>query len=60
MVIVGSHAGTVRVFCPNLPPASEAPGYKPSDLLIEATLPHPILQLQVGRFISYVTLKLNG
>lgn len=52
MVIVGSHAGTVRVFCPNLPPASEAPGYKPSDLLIEASLPHPILQLQVGRFIS--------
>ncbi|KAK3930621.1 Protein PTHB1 [Frankliniella fusca] len=52
MIIIGSHAGTVRVFCPNLPPASEAPSYKPSDLLIEMNLPHPVLQLHVGRFIS--------
>lgn len=52
MIIVGSHTGVMRVFCPTLPPASEAPSYKPKDLLIETNLPHPILQLQVGRFIS--------
>lgn len=52
MIIVGSHAGVVRVFCPSLPVASEAPSYKASDLLIETNLPHPILQIHVGRFIS--------
>lgn len=52
MIIVGSHVGNIRVFCPNLPTASEAPSYKPSDLLIETSLPHPVLQLHVGRFIS--------
>lgn len=52
MIIVGSHAGVVRVFCPSLPSAAEAPSYKPSDLLIETNLPNPVLHLHVGRFIS--------
>lgn len=54
-VIVASHSGYLSVFQPNSIQNEAniaAPGYKPTDQLLEIQLPHPIIQLSSGSFIT--------
>jgi hypothetical protein len=53
-IIVGSHSGYLRVFEPSIELLEDGKvnGYKPTDLLIEMHLPHPILQINVGKLVS--------
>ena len=52
-IIVGSQNGLLRIFNPQPDLGnSEQSGFKPTDLLIETQLPHPILQVSVGKLVS--------
>ena len=48
-VVTGSLQGVLRVFGP------KEPEYSPDDLLLEENLGIPILQVEIGRFVSYVS-----
>lgn len=56
-VIVGSHSGILRIYQPssNRQEDGQLIGYKPTDLIIEIQLACPILQMCVGRLVSYVS-----
>ncbi|PSN52233.1 Protein PTHB1 [Blattella germanica] len=53
-IIVGSHSGYLRLYEPSLERLEDGKmvGYKATDLLIEMLLPHPILQIGVGKLVS--------
>lgn len=54
LIIIGSHSGILRIYQPSLLKSDKGhiDGYKPTDLLIEKQLPHPILQISKGRLVS--------
>ncbi|RLW11425.1 hypothetical protein DV515_00001768 [Chloebia gouldiae] len=49
-VIVGSYKGYLRIFNPH--PVKPGDEVQPEDLLLEAQLREPILQVEVGKFVS--------
>ncbi|NXX82031.1 PTHB1 protein, partial [Urocolius indicus] len=49
-IIVGSYMGYLRIFSPH--PVKPGDGMQPEDLLLEVQLQEPILQLEVGKFVS--------
>ncbi|XP_066440592.1 protein PTHB1 isoform X2 [Eleutherodactylus coqui] len=49
-VIVGSYSGFLRIFSPH--PSKAGDGAQPEDLLLEVQLRDPILQVEVGKFVS--------
>ncbi|NXJ84039.1 PTHB1 protein, partial [Trogon melanurus] len=49
-IIVGSHMGYLRIFNPH--PVKPEEGVRPEDLLLEVQLREPILQVEVGKFVS--------
>jgi hypothetical protein len=53
-IIIGSHSGYLRVFEPSIELLEDGKinGNKPTDLLIEMHLPHPVLQIGVGKLVS--------
>mgnify|MGYP003684522637 CR=1 FL=1 len=52
-VIIGSYHGILRIFNPKPSKTDEGwSGYRPEDVLLEASLPEPILQLEAGKFVS--------
>lgn len=57
-VITGSHSGVLRVFKPacELTADGHLGSYKATDLLIEKMLSAPILQVEAGRLVSYVSI----
>lgn len=59
-IITGSHSGILRVFKPSSEVLEDGKvtGFKATDLVIEKTLPLPILQVADGRLISYVFLPI--
>jgi Bardet-Biedl syndrome 9 protein len=44
-IVLGSQAGVLRIYAPT------KPGFRVEDLILEESLPFPILQLSIGRFI---------
>ena len=52
-IVVGSFHGVLRVFHPR-PEKTENgwSGFNPKDVLVEQQLAQPILQVELGRFIS--------
>uniref|UniRef100_K1QAR1 Protein PTHB1 n=1 Tax=Magallana gigas TaxID=29159 RepID=K1QAR1_MAGGI len=52
-IIIGSYHGILRIFNPKPTKTDDGwSGYKPEDVLLEASLPEPILQLEAGKFVS--------
>ncbi|XP_075220052.1 Bardet-Biedl syndrome 9 [Lycorma delicatula] len=51
-IIVGSHNGLLRIYNPQSDPEIDSLEFRPTDLLIEIQLPHPILQLAFGKLVS--------
>jgi Bardet-Biedl syndrome 9 protein len=53
-IIIGSYHGILRIFNPKPTKSDNGSwsGYKPEDVLLEASLPEPILQLEAGKFVS--------
>ncbi|NWI09047.1 PTHB1 protein, partial [Crypturellus soui] len=49
-IIVGSYMGYLRIFNPH--PVKPGDGFQPEDLLLEVQLREPILQVEVGKFVS--------
>ncbi|KAM6209514.1 protein PTHB1 isoform 4-T5 [Sarcoramphus papa] len=49
-IIVGSYMGYLRIFNPH--PVKPGDGVQPQDLLLEVQLREPILQVEVGKFVS--------
>ncbi|NXV32649.1 PTHB1 protein, partial [Rissa tridactyla] len=49
-IIVGSYMGYLRIFNPR--PVKPGDGIQPEDLLLEVQLREPILQVEVGKFVS--------
>uniref|UniRef100_A0A8C3KFU1 Bardet-Biedl syndrome 9 n=1 Tax=Calidris pygmaea TaxID=425635 RepID=A0A8C3KFU1_9CHAR len=49
-IIVGSYMGYLRIFNPH--PVKPGEGIQPEDLLLEVQLREPILQVEVGKFVS--------
>ncbi|XP_054049627.1 protein PTHB1 isoform X2 [Rissa tridactyla] len=49
-IIVGSYTGYLRIFNPR--PVKPGDGIQPEDLLLEVQLREPILQVEVGKFVS--------
>ncbi|NWU71421.1 PTHB1 protein, partial [Pterocles burchelli] len=49
-IIVGSYMGYLRIFDPH--PVKPGDGVQPEDLLLEVQLREPILQVEVGKFVS--------
>ncbi|XP_074939703.1 protein PTHB1 isoform X2 [Phalacrocorax aristotelis] len=49
-IIVGSYMGYLRIFNPH--PVKPGEGVQPEDLLLEVQLRDPILQVEVGKFVS--------
>lgn len=49
-VIVGSYNGYLRIFNPH--PVKPGDEVQPEDLLLEVQLREPILQVEVGKFVS--------
>ncbi|NXP12338.1 PTHB1 protein, partial [Thinocorus orbignyianus] len=49
-IIVGSYMGYLRIFNPH--PVKPGDGMQPEDLLLEVQLREPILQVEVGKFVS--------
>ncbi|NXG84479.1 PTHB1 protein, partial [Stercorarius parasiticus] len=49
-IIVGSYMGYLRIFNPC--PVKPGDGIQPEDLLLEVQLREPILQVEVGKFVS--------
>ncbi|XP_050771762.1 protein PTHB1 isoform X2 [Gymnogyps californianus] len=49
-IIVGSYMGYLRIFNPH--PVKPGDGIQPQDLLLEVQLREPILQVEVGKFVS--------
>ncbi|XP_014804984.1 PREDICTED: protein PTHB1-like [Calidris pugnax] len=49
-IIVGSYMGYLRIFNPH--PVKPGEGIQPEDLLLEVQLQEPILQVEVGKFVS--------
>ncbi|NXA33323.1 PTHB1 protein, partial [Eudromia elegans] len=49
-LIVGSHMGYLRIFNPH--PMKPGDGFQAEDLLLEVQLREPILQVEVGKFVS--------
>jgi len=49
-IIVGSYMGYLRIFNPH--PVKPGDGAQAEDLLLEVQLREPILQVEVGRFVS--------
>uniref|UniRef100_A0A8C0BYC6 Bardet-Biedl syndrome 9 n=1 Tax=Buteo japonicus TaxID=224669 RepID=A0A8C0BYC6_9AVES len=49
-IIVGSYMGYLRIFNPH--PMKPGDGVQPEDLLLEVQLREPILQVEVGKFVS--------
>ncbi|NXX93256.1 PTHB1 protein, partial [Centropus bengalensis] len=49
-IIVGSYMGYLRIFNPQ--PVKPGDGVQPEDLLLEVQLQEPILQVEVGKFVS--------
>lgn len=49
-IIVGSYMGYLRIFNPH--PVKPGDGVQPEDLLLEVQLREPILQVEVGKFVS--------
>ncbi|XP_053570409.1 protein PTHB1 [Bombina bombina] len=49
-IIVGSHSGFLRIFSPHSLKAAE--GIQAEDLLLEVHLRDPVLQVEVGKFVS--------
>ena len=44
-IVLGSQAGLLRIYSPT------KPGFRVEDLILEESLPYPILQVSIGRFI---------
>lgn len=51
-IVVGSHAGYIRIFQPQSDAESDSLDYKAIDLFIEIQLENPILQVAVGKLVS--------
>ncbi|KAM4029209.1 protein PTHB1 isoform 3-T4 [Anomaloglossus baeobatrachus] len=49
-IIVGSYSGFLRIFSPH--PAKAGDGVQAEDLLLEVQLRDPVLQVEVGKFVS--------
>ncbi|NXA49629.1 PTHB1 protein, partial [Nothocercus julius] len=49
-IIVGSYMGYLRIFNPH--PVKPGDGFQAEDLLLEVQLREPILQVEVGKFVS--------
>ncbi|NXW90535.1 PTHB1 protein, partial [Alopecoenas beccarii] len=49
-IVVGSYMGYLRIFNPH--PVKPGDGVQPEDLLLEVQLREPILQVEVGKFVS--------
>uniref|UniRef100_A0A8D0E015 Bardet-Biedl syndrome 9 n=1 Tax=Salvator merianae TaxID=96440 RepID=A0A8D0E015_SALMN len=49
-IIVGSYTGFLRIYNPH--PMKPGDAMQPEDLLLEVQLPEPILQVEVGKFVS--------
>ncbi|XP_053323992.1 protein PTHB1 [Spea bombifrons] len=49
-IILGSHSGFLRIFSPH--PLKTADGGQAEDLLLEVQMRDPILQVEVGKFVS--------
>lgn len=49
-IIVGSYSGFLRIFSPH--PMKAADGIQAEDLLLEVQLCDPVLQIEVGKFVS--------
>ncbi|KAJ8320825.1 hypothetical protein KUTeg_002412 [Tegillarca granosa] len=52
-IIIGSYHGILRIFNPK-PKKTENgwSGFKPEDVMLESSLPNPILQIEAGKFAS--------
>lgn len=57
-IIIGSHNGILRIFAPSteLNEENNPKPYKAADLLLEKLFTEPILQVSVGKLVSYVIL----
>lgn len=51
-IIVGSHNGLLRIYNPQSDAEMDLTGFRPTDLLIETQLSHPVLQLAYGKLVS--------
>ncbi|CAL8290059.1 unnamed protein product [Merluccius merluccius] len=51
-VVVGSYMGMLRVLSPHSSKAGEGPQSQADHQLLEVQLPHPIIQVEVGKFVS--------
>uniref|UniRef100_H3ACW2 Bardet-Biedl syndrome 9 n=1 Tax=Latimeria chalumnae TaxID=7897 RepID=H3ACW2_LATCH len=49
-IIVGSYMGFLRIFSPH--PAKPGDGLQPEELLLEVQLRDPVVQVEVGKFVS--------
>ncbi|XP_056376403.1 protein PTHB1 isoform X1 [Hyla sarda] len=49
-IIVGSYSGVLRIFSPHVSKAGD--GIQAEDLLLEVQLRDPVLQVEVGKFVS--------
>lgn len=55
-VVVGSHSGFLRIYQPGGDKTEDGllHSYRPTDLIIESQLSHPVLQIKIGKLVSYV------
>jgi len=51
-VVVGSYMGMLRLFSPHSSKAGEGAQSQADHQLLEVQLPHPIIQVEVGKFVS--------
>ncbi|XP_078253729.1 protein PTHB1 isoform X1 [Rhinoraja longicauda] len=49
-IIVGSYKGILRIYSPN--PSKPGAAFQPEELILELQLQDPILQMEVGKFVS--------
>ncbi|XP_012265701.2 protein PTHB1 isoform X2 [Athalia rosae] len=55
VIIVGSHKGCLRIYKPSskwIEEGKTLTGYQPKDLILESQLENPIIDLNVGKFVS--------
>ncbi|XP_046745105.1 protein PTHB1 [Diprion similis] len=55
VIIVGSHNGYLRIYKPSskwIEEGKTLTGYKPTDIILESSLEKPIIDLNVGKFVS--------
>lgn len=55
VIIVGSHKGCLRIYRPSskwIEDGKTLTGYKSTDLILDSLLDNPIIDLNVGKFVS--------